>query len=245
MSINKTNKLQTCEIVRSHGGNYEQYYYSLRGDAVQPGRRLPTFRRSVQPPFSGLKSKQNKNKSERSTNCLLVFTLKMEAVRSSETSVNRLHGVTRHKTDTFYRTTNVESNLDTVSVVLVTYRIIVKQFSGGVNKEMSVTCSDSNILPPTHTSSFLHLFISVKATVGSNSDPIAGSSFHQTTHSHTQKWTSRTTGYCHNDGSQLAPCVPLMLTRDCCVTKLHRAEAYWNMLCTEFPMQRGRETNLG
>jgi hypothetical protein len=56
------------------------------------------------------------------------------------------------------RTRNVETNLDTVSVILFRYRITVKQFSGAVNKEMSLTCSDSDILSPTHTSSLLFLF---------------------------------------------------------------------------------------
>jgi len=66
-----------CELRYSGGGDYEQRHYLLCY-AMRSGRKFPTFRRNVLPPFAG---------------CL--STLKLEIVYSSETSVDFVH-TTRH-----------------------------------------------------------------------------------------------------------------------------------------------------
>lgn len=49
---------QTGSIIRSHGGNHEEYY--LPGcESVQTSRSLLKFRRNVMPPFSGSNNKRS------------------------------------------------------------------------------------------------------------------------------------------------------------------------------------------
>jgi hypothetical protein len=73
----------------------------LRCDAVQSGRNSLTFRRNLVPPCLGSKIKPSKKQTAiwtESSSCLLSIysPLKMEAVRSSETSVNFYRTAWRH-----------------------------------------------------------------------------------------------------------------------------------------------------
>jgi hypothetical protein len=62
---------------------------------VQPGRSLSTFRRNVLPLFSGQRSKPSKLDA----GLLHSSTLKMEAIFSTEKSVNFYHAAGGHSPD--------------------------------------------------------------------------------------------------------------------------------------------------
>jgi hypothetical protein len=87
-----------CKIWGFHGGDYEECRFLGCGAVYILCE--PTFRRNISPPSSGYKNLRTRNQRE------LVATdsstLKMEAKRSSETSVHtNLHGTTSQKTALF------------------------------------------------------------------------------------------------------------------------------------------------